>query len=318
MRKGAMQVFPRFQMPQEQDLWLVPHGNIRVELATPFLKTEQRHARGGALLKPAKVKSINALANGIEVLQLLQQTGGSTLGEIHNATGLPKATILRILKTLHEKALIWQRMADNAYVPSWSLAEAAGQIARETELVEVASSVLSDLSDKIEWPSVLAVPRLTHMEVIETNATRAYFDWIRLGPIGFRVNMLRSASGRAYFANCEEPIQTAILDRLKLSRNKGDARANDPEYIARLIKETRAQGFAMRDPDFGGDYNEGRNVEDDERDSLGVAIRLGAHVPGTINVTWSKRAFKRERAIEAFAADVQKAATEIARRLSGK
>jgi IclR family mhp operon transcriptional activator len=269
-------------------------------------------------LKPAKVKSINALANGIEVLQLLQQTGGSSLAEIHKATGIPKATILRILKTLHEKALIWQRMADNAYVPSWSLSEAAGQIARETELVEVASSVLSALSDKIEWPSVLAVPRLTHMEVIETNAPRAYFDSIRLGPIGFRVNMLRSASGRAYFANCEEPIRAAILDRLKLSQNKGDARANDPAYIARLISETRDQGFALRDPDFGGDFNEGRDVADDERDSLGVAIRLGSHVPGAINVTWSKRAFKRDKAIAAFAEDVQQAAEEIARRLRQK
>ena len=51
---------------------------------------------------------------------------------------------------------------------------------RDHQLLEVASPILEALTRQIEWPSVLAVPRLGHMEVIETNVTRAYFDNIRL------------------------------------------------------------------------------------------------------------------------------------------
>ncbi|MCB1339305.1 MAG: helix-turn-helix domain-containing protein, partial [Maritimibacter sp.] len=140
-------------------------------------------------MKQPQVKSIRALARGLEVLQLLQTSGALTLHELHGASGLPKASLLRILRTLMERGLVWQRMADDAYVPSFSLADLAGRMTREQALVEVASPLLAALSDEIRWPSVLAVPRLTHMEVIETNATRAYVGGIALGPVGFRVNM---------------------------------------------------------------------------------------------------------------------------------
>ena len=151
-----------------------------------------------------QVKSIQALARGLQVLQVLQTSRGVGLADLHRETGIPKASLLRILKTLMERGLIWQRMLDAAWVPSWSLADLAGRIDRDHQLVEVASPILEALTRRVEWPSVLAVPRLSHMEVIETNVTRAYFDQIALGPMGFQVNMLRSASGRAFLAFCEE------------------------------------------------------------------------------------------------------------------
>ena len=43
------------------------------------------------------------------------------------------------LKTLMQGGFIWQRMVDAAWMPSFSLAELAGRMDRETQLVEVAS-----------------------------------------------------------------------------------------------------------------------------------------------------------------------------------
>lgn len=267
-------------------------------------------------MKEPQVKSIRALARGLEVLQLLQTSGALTLHDLFRLSAIPKASLLRILKTLMEQGLVWQRMVDDAYVPSFSLAELAGRMGREQELVEVASPVLGSLTEEIRWPSVLAVPRLTHMEVIETNASRAYVDNIPLGPVGFRVNMLRSASGRAYVAFCEPPVREAILDTLRRSPNPGDRLARNPDYVGRLIRETLEQGFALRDPDFGGDFDAGRAIVDDGRDSLGVAIRLGNHVPGTLNITWSRRAMPRDAAAAQLAPPALRAAEEIARRLT--
>lgn len=266
-------------------------------------------------MKESRVKSIRALARGLDVLQLLQTTGALTLGEVHRLSDIPKASILRILKTLMEQGVVWQRMADNAYVPSFSLSELAGRMDREHELVEAASPVLEDLSATISWPSVLAVPRLTHMEVIETNAPRAGIENVPLGPVGFKINMLRSASGRAYIAACENPVREAMLERLRRSRHEGDRLAHSNAYVADILEQTHMRGFALRDPDFGGNYDLDRNQVDDARDSLGVAIRLGNHVPGTINVTWSLRVFDRKTAIKQFAAPAMAAAEEIARQM---
>jgi IclR family mhp operon transcriptional activator len=262
-----------------------------------------------------QVKSISALARGLEVLQILQSSGALTLADLHRLTGIPKASLLRILKTLMQGGFIWQRMVDAAWMPSFSLAELAGRMDRETQLVEVASPVLAALTVEIEWPSVLAVPRLTHMEVLETNAARAYFDGIALGPLGFEVNMLRSASGRAFVAFCEAPLREAILETLRRSDRPGNRMARSPDYVAQMLAETRAQGFGLRAPDFGGDFDKGRTQADDGRDSLGVPIRLGHHVPGTLNITWTRRVMKRDRAIECLVPPALRAAEEIARRL---
>lgn len=262
-----------------------------------------------------QVKSINALARGLEVLQLLQSSGALTLADLHRLSGIPKASLLRILKTLMERGFVWQRMVDDAWVPSFSLAELAGRMDRETQLVEVASPVLAALTAEVEWPSVLAVPRLTHMEVLETNAARAYFDQIALGPVGFQVNMLRSASGRAFISFCEAPVREAILETLRRSDRPGNRLAYSTATVAQILAETRSQGFALRDPDFGGNFDEGRAVVDDGRESLAVPIRLGAHVPGTLNITWTRRVLKRDRAVQLLFPPALRAAAEVANRL---
>ncbi|WP_407493052.1 helix-turn-helix domain-containing protein [Pseudooceanicola sp. MF1-13] len=267
-------------------------------------------------MNASQVKSIAALSRGLDVLQLLQGRGPHTLHELHQATNIPKATLLRILKTLRESGMIWQRMADGAYLPSFALAALASRIDHENELVEMTSPVLRQLTDAVKWPSVLAVPRLTHMEVIETNQRESYFDNIPLGPVGFRIPMLRSASGRAFLAFCEVPVRDAILDRLRKSDQKGDRLAQNADYVERLIAETRDRGYALRDADFGGHFDEDRRAVDDERESIGVPIRLGDHVPGAINITWARRALSRAQGVERFAGPLQEAADQISQQLT--
>ena len=72
------------------------------------------------------VKSITALSQGVLVLQRPHATGALTLADLHRQTGIPKATLLRILRTLGESGAVWQRMVDGAWVPSFSLADMAG------------------------------------------------------------------------------------------------------------------------------------------------------------------------------------------------
>lgn len=268
-------------------------------------------------MKNTQVKSIQSLSRGLRVLQLLQASGALSLKDLHRLSGVPKASLLRILKTLCQEGAVWQRMADNAYVPSFSLTELAARTDRETEIVEAASPVLEQLSAVAQWPSVLAVPRLTHMEVIETNASRAVVEDVPLGPVGFQVNMLLSASGRAYISACEDATREAILERLRRSQRPGDRLSRNPDYVNKVLEQTRARGFAFRDPDFGGNFDKGREAVDDGRDSLAVAIRLGSHVPGVINITWSRRVFTRDTAANRFTSPVQDAAQSIANKLSG-
>jgi IclR family mhp operon transcriptional activator len=122
-----------------------------------------------------RVKTIRAVTPAVEVLQIVQASGGVSLNDIHRELSLPKATLLRILLTLQDAGLVWQRIVDNAYLASYSLKENARHLDDVSHLVEVASPILSQLTRRVDWPSILAVPRLDHMEVIETNSPHSYF-----------------------------------------------------------------------------------------------------------------------------------------------
>ena len=114
-----------------------------------------------------RVKPIESLARGLQVLQALRQLRAASLHDLHLATGIPKPTLTRILLTAHQEGLVWQRMVDGAFLPSHTLRP------REPDddawLVEIASPVLEELSRSLQWPSVLSVPRLYYICLLYTS-----------------------------------------------------------------------------------------------------------------------------------------------------
>jgi hypothetical protein len=64
------------------------------------------------------VKSIDALRRGLEVLHAVAQSSAVTLSELHRQTGIAKATLSRILKTLREAGWIERHPLEARYVPA--------------------------------------------------------------------------------------------------------------------------------------------------------------------------------------------------------
>ena len=257
-----------------------------------------------------KVKTINSLARGLEVLRALQAMRAASLHDLHQTTGLSKSTLTRIVHTLHRQGMVWQRMADGAYLPSHSLQQRA-QLDNADWLVEIASPVLEDLCRRISWPSVLTIPRLDYVEVLETNRPLSYFDDIPLGPIGFRANMLRSASGRAYLAFCPDREREAVLRRLREKNQPGDEQAHDAQWILTVVRETRERGYSVRDPEFGGHYAKTRAEWDDARNSIAMPIRVDGHVLGCINLTWKNELMTLGAAVKRHLGALKEAAETI-------
>lgn len=262
-----------------------------------------------------KVKTIRALDRGLEVLEVLQTSRAASLHGLHLATQLPKATLTRIVATLEARGLIWQRLADNAFLPTHTLLPRASQINDEAHLVEVASPVLERLCRKVDWPSVLAVPRLDYMEVIETNRPKSYFSHIPLGPIGFKINMLRSATGRAYLAFCSESERQAVVQRLRASSEPGDFLSKRPAMVTRVLNETQRAGYGTRYQDFGGNFNLSRRESNDGRDSIAVPIVVGSDVVAVINLTWLHAVKTVDQIVADHLGTLKEAAAEVSRRL---
>jgi IclR family mhp operon transcriptional activator len=264
-------------------------------------------------MREYKVKPIYALARGLRVLHALQEMRAASLHDLHLATGLPKSTLTRILYTCHQQGLVWQRMADGAFLPCHA-EQRRVPLDDADWLAEIASPVLEQLCAKVRWPSVLSVPRLEYMEVIETNSRRAYFDELPDRPVQFRANMLRSASGRAYLTYCPEQERQAVLRRLREHAVAGHELANHPEAIRRIIQATKRRGYSVRDADFGGDYARTRKDVDDGRNSIAMPIMVNDQVLGCVNLTWRLRVMTVRQIAERHLEDLRAAVTAIEQR----
>jgi IclR family transcriptional regulator, mhp operon transcriptional activator len=258
-------------------------------------------------MRDYKVKSIHALSRGLDVLLTLQKMRVVSLHDLHRKTGYPKSSLTRILRTLNEKGLVWQRLADGAYMPSHRLSQHLPTHDTDS-LVEVASPFLEKLCQKVQWPSVLSVPRLDYMEVIETNSPKAAFHLI-VGPVGVRVDILRSATGRAYFAFCDPGEREAVLSRLREKSPPGPHTAWDMAWIDRVVRTTRARGYSTRDRNYSGVYN-------DDRDSIAVPVMVAGNVVCCVNLTWRARVMSTEAIVGLHIGTLQKTATMIQDKLA--
>jgi len=233
-----------------------------------------------------QVKEIHALSRGLKVLKVMHSMRSASLHELHRETGIPKSTLTRILLTLHKQGFVWQRMVDGAFLTSYLEFHRLSEPNDREWLVELASPFLEALSEKVQWPSVLSSLRLDYMEVVEANSPKSYYDDIPLGPVGFRANMLRSSSGRAYLSFCSAQERETILQRLREKDVPGNRLARDTKAINKLVRETRKNGYAVRAPDFGGDYDKPREEVDDGRESIAIPIMVGSTIFGCMNITW--------------------------------
>jgi IclR family transcriptional regulator, mhp operon transcriptional activator len=228
-----------------------------------------------------KVKSVRALERGLDVLLEIQSRRAVSLHELHQSLKLPKATLLRMLVTLASKGLVWQRLADGAYLPHVD-AIALNRFDMAERIAEIASPHMDTLSSMVAWPSVLAVPRLDHVEIIETNSPKFRLDSATLGPVGLKLSYIHTATGRAYLAACDESERDAIIARLR-----PPAASDDSEASLRVILDQAAsQGFSVREPVHDWPDRSKQMVLRDGRRSMGVAIMAQGQPVASINITW--------------------------------
>lgn len=248
----------------------------------------------------------------MQVLQALQANPISSLHDIHQQTGFSKPALLRILHTLEKSGFVARRLADGRYRISSNLTSLVRKRDQYEAVAEAAAPVLDRLCRKVSWPSDLMVPAGDHMEVRESSrmVTPVHFAHQR---VGTPINWVLSAVGRAYLASCPEKEREKVLSLLRKSDKLENRLARDTKRFERILAETRARGYATRDPSFvGGAY--GSQVPDG---LAGIAVPLldRTRVRGVINIIWVKAAKSVDEMVRDHLVDLKGAAAEIVRSL---
>lgn len=258
----------------------------------------------------ASFRPVIALSRGLEVLRIVNQQRHSTVGSLHKATGLNKATIVRMLETLEHEGYVVRREDPTSYAPTGRALLLSSGFDEPTWIGGIAEPILNEFRRAIHWPSDIAV--LDRDSMVIAHTTRADGSLLFSRPAGFRFPILGTSMGRVYLAFSDAREQERIVSHLVTSPEPWNDLARNPERLARTLAGIRKAGFAVMDDTYS------RHIFGGAVWALGVPIVGEGRLFASMNVMMLRAAVTPEQGVRKFLRPMQKVAATIAKSLCAR
>lgn len=248
----------------------------------------------------ASFPPVEASVRTIRLLQALNRQPISSLDALHRQTGIPKPSLVRLLQTLVHLGLVRRAPQHGAYFLTSSVRSLASGYHHTPHAIEAAAPVLDDLTDRIKWPSALAM--------LEGDAAVVRYSTIPRSPLsllhstlGQHLSLVGRALGRACLAFCDPVARDALIGALQINPNtEEDLLAGDPDTLRLALETIRDQGYALRDPAI-------RPVSN----TLAVPVFENGQVIASIGITFFSSTLSSQQAVQRYLADLQQASDTI-------
>ncbi|MBI4968433.1 MAG: helix-turn-helix domain-containing protein [Rhodospirillales bacterium] len=247
-----------------------------------------------------EAKIIGVLERGLALLTALNRLGLCQVRDLHQATGLPKPTIVRLLESLIGLGYV-ARLPGGGYEVTAKLQTLSSSAPPAERLLKAARPALDWLRRESIWPADLAVFDQGAMRVVDVGRGPG-------GPFadrrpGYRLPLAGSALGRAYLAFCPESERRELLER---ARREPLLDRQETTELSGLLETARRKGFAFRDRVRGKDTR-----------VLAKPIQVGERVVGCLSFVVGARSMTLENMERTFVAPLNQASILIARAYSG-
>ena len=252
-----------------------------------------------------------ALTRGLEVLRAVNEQRQATVRGIHLATGLDKATIVRMLETLEHEGYVLRAPDQPIYMATGRTLLLSQGYDRHLWIGSVAEPILGAFRQKIGWPSDVALADRDAMVVVQTSRGQGPMSFNRR-PGGYRASILLTSLGRCYLAFCPKEEREAVIARLAAEPGAATDLARQPRKLKSILDETRERGFAVMDPLYGTSEFGGMVW------AIGVPVMGGDEVFCAMNLMMLTSAVDLEEAKAKFLGPLKAAASELGEALAAK
>ena len=224
-------------------------------------------------------KPIRSFTRGLTLLAALNQLGSASALTLARKTGLPRATVYRLLQTLLDDGYIGRGAADDRFHLRFKVRTLSGGFEDEHWISAVAGPALAELTQRISWPCDVVTLDGLKMIIRDTTHPVAPLS-IDHNMVGRALPILGSSSGLAYIAFAPPQEREALLEMLALSGDAENALARDRDQVARLIAATRRRGYAGR---------QGGTIWP-HTGAVALPVRYRRRVLGCVSAIWMARA----------------------------
>lgn len=176
------------------------------------------------------------------LLQTLNTQRIATIGTLHQATGLSKPTIVRMLETLISEGYVVRDNFVGGYSVTSKVMSLASGFSGAPLLIQAARSRAIALTNEIKWPVSLGTLRDGHIFVSFTTAPIS--PWAYPFPVLHRfLDLELTAMGQCYLAFCDDE-ERALLINAVVQQRRDQGRPVDLSRIMRELEATRQRGYA--------------------------------------------------------------------------
>ena len=251
----------------------------------------------------AKSGNVQSALRALRVIEALNGRLVTPLEALHARTGLPKATLVRLLETLIAAGYVFRVSRREGYSLTEQVLQLSAGVRHRDVIVDVARPLMEAFTRQHKWQVSLSTSERDCMLVRATTRHISPFAREEIY-LNRRVPILRSAIGRAYLAFCSADERTAILNILGDADPTEIPESGGPAKVDAMMQRVRRDGYAtiVRPP------------EDPSR-SFAVPI-LEPDAPespiGSVVMFWYRSAMTEAQAVERYLGQMQALAEAIA------
>lgn len=248
-----------------------------------------------------KSTSVRSLARGLDILSAVSKGKGARPSDIASELGIPRPSVYRLLETLEELGYVSRSASDNRFRVTVKTRSISQGYDDETKIGEAVGPILSQLSAEIVWPIDLSTYEDGDMVIRETTHARSPMS-IDRNMIGYKLPVLRTASGRAFLAFSPAQVRQTCIALLRARNADEDLPYLDDTYLAEMLKNCASRGCGMR---LGESFIP-------KTSSFAVPVMRGGLVTACITVIWITSALPVEQAEKMLLPPLMEAASQAA------
>jgi IclR family mhp operon transcriptional activator len=238
---------------------------------------------------------VESVMRAFSLLRELNRKRVTSVKDLHAATGLPKATIVRLLKTLRDAGYVTNDRRQGGYQVTSNVKALSCGYHGDPLVVEAARAWAIEFTRKYRWPIAVATLEERMMVVRFSTITDSPNSPFH-GTINLQLELLTRALGRSYLAFCSSNEGEVLLDLLGVRDEAARQAAQD------MLRRVRKAGFALRDP----------MTEPRTSNTMAMPVMMGEKVLATVGVTYFNAAYTIDQAVAKFREPLQDLSLRIA------
>jgi IclR family mhp operon transcriptional activator len=252
-------------------------------------------------------KPIRAISRGLKVIEILNAHTSTSMCALSERTHMPRATLLRILRTLDDAGWLYRYRVSGEYRLTSKVCRLGEHLLTFDRLAETAAPVMDQLQKEFSCVSDIAIFSGQNMRILDSNhreppRRRKFGAGCAMG------SMSCSALGRAYLAFCSTSERQEILHRLELSEPTAGKAVPVGRRLELQFAKIRETGYALVEP---GPCECRRNCESSQL-SIAAPVRPNGQVRACLGVRWTKESSSTHKGTTELVPALLDAAQDIA------